>query len=205
MPKVNAEYELTRRQQIVEAAARCFTRTGYDATSIDDVCREAGLSKGGLYTYFKSKEQLFATVCHDHWAAGFQRAMDGLADRPTIEAKLEALGDSAFGRLGGDREQLLQTARMSLSVWGEAVHNEETRALTSSGYEAWNTQLQDLIREGQQTGELDPELDPRMAAVAIMAMFDGFQLYVAVKGEPLDVGSFQETFMRIVRGGILAK
>ena len=53
MPKITSTHEESRRHHILHAAARCFAQDGYDATTIDDVCREAGLSKGGLYTYFK--------------------------------------------------------------------------------------------------------------------------------------------------------
>jgi len=205
MPKVNAAYEQARRQHIVEAAARCFTRSGYDATTVEDVCHEAGLSKGGLYTYFKSKEQLFAAVCQGHWLEGFQQAAEQLAAQPTVEAKLDALGEAAFGRLNGRDDSLAELSRMSLAVWNEAARNADTRELVMAGYSAWGEQLEALLVAGQESGEIDPSFDPHMLAVALIGAFDGLQVYAAVCGEPIDLDLFQQTFMQLVKGGILCK
>ncbi|MBW2372794.1 MAG: helix-turn-helix transcriptional regulator, partial [Deltaproteobacteria bacterium] len=49
-----------RRAQILEAALRCFSEKGYHEATMDDLAREAGLSKGSLYWHFKSKAQVFA-------------------------------------------------------------------------------------------------------------------------------------------------
>jgi AcrR family transcriptional regulator len=50
------------RAAILEAAARCFTERGYDATSIDDVARSLGATKGRIYHHYPSKADLFADV-----------------------------------------------------------------------------------------------------------------------------------------------
>ena len=49
MPKTSAAAKEARRTQILDAAVRCFARTGYYATTIEDVVRETGLSRGALY------------------------------------------------------------------------------------------------------------------------------------------------------------
>ena len=55
--------EEVRRQQILDAALRAFSRDGYDKTSMARIARDAGLTKGGVYFHFSSKEELFtATV-----------------------------------------------------------------------------------------------------------------------------------------------
>src|SRR5215472_2739698 len=98
MPRVSDEYLEQRRQQILDAARRCFARQGFYETSMQDVFREAGLSAGAVYRYFKSKDELVqaisATVL-DRMAA----AIDGaLAEEP-----VPGLDDSrpAGGRSAG--------------------------------------------------------------------------------------------------------
>ena len=54
------------RSQIVAAAADVFTRDGYVATSMADIAEQAGLSMGGLYRYFASKEELFGVLAHEY-------------------------------------------------------------------------------------------------------------------------------------------
>ena len=59
MPRVSEAYERARRHQILDAAAKCFSRGGFSATSMPEIAAEAGLSVGALYRYFSSKEDLF--------------------------------------------------------------------------------------------------------------------------------------------------
>jgi AcrR family transcriptional regulator len=51
-----------KREQILDGALRVFMKLGYDAASMNDITREAGVSKGTLYVYFKNKEDLFVAM-----------------------------------------------------------------------------------------------------------------------------------------------
>ncbi len=52
-----------RRQQIMVAAKRVFIQKGYEKSTVEDIAREAELSPGTLYLYFKSKDELYASLC----------------------------------------------------------------------------------------------------------------------------------------------
>lgn len=52
-----------RRQQIMIAAKRVFTDNGYEKSTMEDIAKEAELSPGTLYLYFKSKDELYASLC----------------------------------------------------------------------------------------------------------------------------------------------
>jgi AcrR family transcriptional regulator len=51
-----------KREQILDGAKRVFMRLGFDAASMNDITREAGVSKGTIYVYFQSKDDLFAAI-----------------------------------------------------------------------------------------------------------------------------------------------
>jgi AcrR family transcriptional regulator len=51
-----------RHQEVLEAARRIFARLGYTATNVEDIAKEAGMAKGTVYLYFKSKEDVFVAV-----------------------------------------------------------------------------------------------------------------------------------------------
>lgn len=55
----NANHKVESREKILQAAARLFTQNGYDAVSIDDVMREAGLTRGAFYAHFRSKSDIY--------------------------------------------------------------------------------------------------------------------------------------------------
>ncbi|MDP8997062.1 MAG: TetR/AcrR family transcriptional regulator [Pseudomonadota bacterium] len=56
--------DTAKRQQILEGARRCFLAQGFDATSINDIVKAAGVSKGTVYAYFASKEKLFEALIY---------------------------------------------------------------------------------------------------------------------------------------------
>lgn len=65
-PKVTSEYKTEVKERIIQSAVKCFSKYGLDRTRMDDVAQKADLSKGTLYLYFKSKEDLFYVICENN-------------------------------------------------------------------------------------------------------------------------------------------
>jgi len=61
-PPVEADEDNAKRRQIVEGAREIFLAKGFDAASMMDIAKAAGVSKGTLYVYFKDKDELFADI-----------------------------------------------------------------------------------------------------------------------------------------------
>ena len=59
MPKISDERRTERREQILEGARRCFAEHGYEGATVVRLEREIGLSRGAIFNYFPSKEELF--------------------------------------------------------------------------------------------------------------------------------------------------
>ena len=59
---------LVRRQRLLDCARRLFARWGFDKTSMDDIARETGVSKGAVYLEFPNKDSLFKAVLHREFA-----------------------------------------------------------------------------------------------------------------------------------------
>ena len=59
MPKISDERKTERREQILEGARRCFAEHGYEGATVVRLEREVGLSRGAIFNYFPSKEELF--------------------------------------------------------------------------------------------------------------------------------------------------
>ena len=90
-----------RRADILKVALHRFTLTPYDSLSMADTADEAGVAKGTLYLYFKSKEEMFLTVYTDQLSAWFDELDQGLqqpgADS-SVAGFLKLLGDSLVSR-----------------------------------------------------------------------------------------------------------
>jgi AcrR family transcriptional regulator len=65
-PKVTSQYKIEIREKIVDAAIVTFSKHGYDRTKMDDIAETANLSKGTIYLYFKSKEELFYAISENN-------------------------------------------------------------------------------------------------------------------------------------------
>jgi AcrR family transcriptional regulator len=81
-----------KRRQILDGARRIFLSEGFDATSMNDIAVEAGVSKGTLYVYFDSKEALFRALVAEEKAAQFPSIFAFDAADPDVRATLTKLG-----------------------------------------------------------------------------------------------------------------
>src|SRR5687767_5115358 len=90
--------ERTTQEKVLDSAATCFARQGYAKTSIDDVAARAGVGKGTVYLYCKSKQDLFYQSVHRElrqWVADLSNIIDHR--RPADELMLEmGASDAAF-------------------------------------------------------------------------------------------------------------
>ena len=64
MPKISHDKMAIRKNQIIDAALYVFSDKGYSQTKMDDIVAYSGISKGGIYTYFDSKEALFIEIAN---------------------------------------------------------------------------------------------------------------------------------------------
>ena len=88
-----------RREAIVKIARRSFMEHGYDRTSMSTIAREMGGSKGTLWSYFRSKEALFAAVL-DTATAEFRTVMTAALDRSSdLESALTRFCDTFIDRI----------------------------------------------------------------------------------------------------------
>ena len=71
-----------KRRQIVQGARSIFLAQGFDAASMSDIARAAGVSKGTLYVYFDNKEQLFEAIVHEECLVHAEGAFDLDPERP---------------------------------------------------------------------------------------------------------------------------
>ncbi|RDI52900.1 TetR/AcrR family transcriptional regulator [Nocardia mexicana] len=157
MPRLTEEYRAARRQQVVDAARRCFTRTGFHATSMQDVFTESGLSAGAVYGYFASKEALVAAIVDEVVAeitAGFDEVL-GAAELPPITEVLQQLF-TVVDKQDGRRE----FAALVVQVWAEAVRNPVLGAVLAEKYRDFREGFTRIVRRYQQEGLLDPAAKP---------------------------------------------
>lgn len=86
---------MSKRDSILEAAARLFVRHGFRKASVDEIARESGVSKPTLYTHFADKEALFAAVCA-HVGDGMLSAAASAASGATLQERVTGILSAKF-------------------------------------------------------------------------------------------------------------
>lgn len=176
MPKVTQQHSDARRRQIIDAAYRCFARKGIHQASMRDICAEAGLSAGAIYTYFKSKEDIIeASFAFDH-----QRSLplfDNAAKAPDPMAAIDELIDVFFAGLQSAAE--LGADRVNIQGWGEALVNPKLMTPLRETMRDFPKMLARLIRRAQKAGVIDPKIDAEAAGQFILSTYFGLYLQKA--------------------------
>jgi AcrR family transcriptional regulator len=182
-----------RRTQIALAALRCFSEKGFHATTMDDVVRASGLSKGSLYWHFENKEEVFLAV------------FDLLAE------KIFGRFDAALEHGAGDLLQLLEhelaafleefgAQRELLLAWAEFLSHPRGRERMAEIYRVSREKLSALVRIGVERGELR-DLSPEGVAAVLTGVADALVLQAAVDPD-FDLRDHLKTLWEVLRGGI---
>jgi len=165
-----------KARAIVEAAAHVFAERGFRASRVADVAERAGIGKGTVYEYFRSKEELFLAVFEAF----------GVGSLDAVAAQLGPPPDSALAYIRRFADVVLPICQESLYLfpltmefWSAAATPEfrdrlmdEFRAL----YAGYRTVLAGVIRKGQSAGEIRADVDPDKMASAVFGALDALFL-----------------------------
>lgn len=175
VPRISEEERATRREQILDAAMRCVAREGFHKTSMAHVIRESGLSAGAVYGYFRSKEEIIGAVADramDIVGPAIEKAISqSPAPRPT---EIIHLVTHAIVRQTEEAE--VDITRVAVSAWAEAARDEAVRATAAEKIGGFRSLYADVLRRGQEAGDVDPAVDAEHAAQALFAFMPGFML-----------------------------
>lgn len=155
------------RAKIMEAAIKLFSIRGYNKASVDDICKEAGISKGAFYHHFKSKQALFLALL-DGWLQFVDNAIEATKDKTVPETFMQIT--QAFPYVF---ETAGENLPMFLEFWLQASRDKKIWEASVAPYRRYHKYFTSLIKKGVQEGsfvEMDPELASRMIVSTAMGM-----------------------------------
>jgi AcrR family transcriptional regulator len=186
MPKISQEAQDERRAQIVAAARRVFAAKGLSRATLRDVFREAGLSAGAVYNYYRSKEDLILAVTE----AGMSEALAGVSGADGAEPDLGAVVDGFLAALA--RTDPAGAPRVDLMIAAEALANPAVRRTVVAHRAKVKAALVRLI-EGRRRVEGNGDAPPAAALAELLyATYQGLVLSVAL-GERPDIAGVGAT------------
>lgn len=191
MPKLRPETQKARRERILDAAELCFARAGFHRCTMQDICREAGISPGALYVYFASKEDLIAGIAERN-RAKLAAQLAELTHAPDLLSALAKLGEHYAV------EEPQHKRVLGLEIGGEATRNP-TVAATFHSVDAYCRQsFEQVFERAREDGKIRPEDDPRTLAEVVALIGDGLFWRRAVDPE-FDAHRVLPVLVRMVR------
>ena len=161
-----------RRNQILDAATKVFVRQGFQHARMDDIVEESGLSKGTLYWYFKSKEDIINAI--------LRRLFTG--DLENLESLVQAEGTASERLIRLTNDRVIGMKRMSSLVpiifdfYAVAVHQQWVQQFIGEYFKHFRTLLEDLIQQGIDTGEFRP-VNATKTAISLASLYEGLTLH----------------------------
>ena len=168
-----------KAQAILEAARACLGERGYAATTIAEIATQAGVSRGLLHYYFKSKEELLAQVVR----AGTDAHAELLEP---MFARSESADDLAEGLVGAVRaivESDPTFVNLSMECWTLAHES----SLVARELEDLYRQLRDAVCEGLEEAKgrdiIQPAIPLNALATLLLALTDGLVMQFLIHPE----------------------
>jgi len=166
MPKVVPEYKEKAKLRIIEAGAKVFAERGYYKTKMEDIAKVLGVSKGAIYQYFKSKEQLFFAVFE--FILEFQK--DEMISIILSDDPLQ-IATSEFFEMKISRS--LETRSFGRDLFFEAARNEKLRARMTEFYEKSFNELTSHVEKMKKQGVIKRDADVGVLWRGLAALRDG--------------------------------
>ena len=170
-PKVTSQYKMDIKEKIVRSAISCFSKNGFDKSRMDDISQTANISKGTVYLYFKSKEDLFYAICENNLKV--------------LKEQLSQLFATTKENLLSDAEQLYDnlnklessgSEKVFFEIVAESSRNAKLRRIL---YEQ-RTKIFDVVKEyldlQVQRGFIKKDVETEAIACGLVSLYDGLSV-----------------------------
>jgi AcrR family transcriptional regulator len=187
-------------ERLLNAAMKLFVKKGYKGSSVAEITKEAGLTRGALYCHFETKEHL-------------AREIIKLFEEKYLNSMINYVEKE--GKDASDKFQKM----MRFNVWFAGEHPDLCLFMTvisaemvgsrnrlepylKSVYRKWSEFITGILKDGRRAGEFKREIDPQMMAWVIIGVHDGVLLQKEMNRETIDLQAYTKQFRNLVISGV---
>jgi len=185
------------RHRILEAATHLFSKTGYDATGVAEICQTAGVSKGAFYHHFPTKQAVFMELLNSYLngiETGFSLMRQQSHDIPQAIIQMAELAGSLF-----------QNADIHLPIflefWTQANHDPQIWETAIAPYRRYQSYFTEMIQEGINEGSLNP-IDAQLAGRVLVSLALGMLMQSLFDPQITDWPTEARGNMQLLMNGI---
>jgi AcrR family transcriptional regulator len=187
----------TTRQHILKSANQLFSKLGYDATGVAEICEAAGVSKGAFYHHFPTKQAVFMQLLNEYLnniEVGFNLMRQENINVPQVILQMAEMVGSLF-----------QNADIHLPIflefWSQAKHDPQIWEATIAPYHRYQSYFAEMIHGGVIEGSLKP-VDEQLAARVLVSLAIGMLMQSLFDPQVTDWKSEAKRSMELLMNGI---
>lgn len=188
------------KAQILAAAMSVFTEKGFAKASMNDIVRASGLSKGGVYWHFKSKDELITAIFDQFFVEQLALLDEVLAGEGTAVAKLNQLATFT----GSGVAELAAQFPSPLEFYALAARDDSLKEHLQIHFQNYREKIETLVAQGISDGNFYDHNNTDVANT-IMALFEGLLLLWAVAPKSVDLSVQVETAVQLLLQGLQTK
>jgi len=195
VPKLKPQELEARRLEIIAAARACFLRNGFHQTTTDQICKEASITPGGLYHYFRGKDDIITAVI-EHTTQQTVAKLRAAAEEPDdIGSAFRELAQFLFTTMRDP--DIDNIVRLDMEVWVEGLKNEKLAKISRESWGIRRQVLERFIRRSIDEGLYQPGVvEEKAFAGLLMAILIGLRVGKLVWKEDFDLnGAMRMLFM----------
>lgn len=191
MPRKENIQNITRRkEQILKAAVTAFARSGLKDTSMNDIVHESGLSKGAIYWYFKSKDEIIAELLNEFFDPEDIKKVEAMLSTGTPLQKIEKLVEYMIDEMN----KMRRFRPVIQELFALAFRDEKIRKMTKKSFQSSVALLEGIIEDGIKMKQFR-RVNPYHVTLAIFEIIESTALFWSL--DLIDVDFDQQ-----LRGGI---
>ncbi len=176
-----------RRQELVQAGITCLGKGGMAAFTVDQICRQAGVSRGLINHHFTSKDELLLSIYDEMTQHLVQVLQHSESDRQLAE-----ILDNSFDEKSINPANL----RAWLSIWGMVGSNDALNNLHQDRYRRYHARISQLI--ASITGSAHRQNDVDSIARQLVALIDGLWLEYCLHSDELSLATAKRDCYRFL-------
>lgn len=188
-----------RRGQILQAAAEVYARQGIDGARMDDIVAEAGLSKGTLYWYFDSKDDITIALFNEMISGEFAQLRQLIDAEGSVIERLERFFDMHAAILQSNP----MTGKLGIEFYAISGKLDKVHELVRRYYDEFVDVVLALLKQGDERGELRVDR-PRELAVNLVALVEGSSLLWALDLKEVNLTQQFRNAIGLLFDGLLA-
>jgi len=190
--------EQARRKQILEVSAKLFMAKGFKNTSLDDISKEVGVSRGVIFYYFDGKRELGEQTIWETLRQYGDYVQERVNRRKTSKNQLLEFIDACLDYQADHRELYLLTVDL-VGCFGDTHDRYELSIFVNQRTREW---LVDMIKAGQKAGEIN-KVRANVLADVIQGIVDGLMEMTAIEPEKVDIKGCKNLVRKMLRNTVL--